>query len=208
MFTFLQKLFGRKKTHLTKKDPAEDENLHVKINKPLGDFENRTTYNILTEEMIDSTIDDEDLLQLVFDAILAGFPDDYKKKFAFVLELSKPKQAIYVAWLLKAEVLNGGFNQYYYNPSGKYADMAPAAFELIGAAKHATLVKQANEIYKKEYRKITKHQDGSIEGFSKSYENNPLDEIDGQFYDLDEMENFNIVAAAFIRRSKTDFIEK
>jgi hypothetical protein len=76
---------------------------------------------------------------------------------------------------------------------------------LVGAAKFAELVSRANKIYKIENEKITKHQDGTIEGFSKSYEDNPLGELDSEFYNLKE--DLQRLQIEFILKNKKDFID-
>jgi len=55
---------------------------------------------------------------------------------------------------------------------------------------------------------ITKYQDGSLKGFSKSYEGNPLDKVDIAFYDLEKDSNLIGIMARFIRQQKADFINK
>jgi hypothetical protein len=60
----------------------------------------------------------------------------------------------------------------------------PSALRLVGATKFADLTEKANNTYEKEYEKITSHYDGTLEGFSKSYEDNPLNEYDKTFYAL------------------------
>lgn len=92
-------------------------------------------------------------------------------------------------WALEAEVNNGGYNQFYFNSSGQFYKHLPDALKLVGAPKFADLTKRANNTFEKENPKITQHQDGTIEGFSKSYDENPLNKFDDEFYDLYETEN-------------------
>ena len=177
------------------------------IEKLMEDFHNRPIHKELTAGIIDETTDD-DLVQVVFDNIIEKFADDYEKEFSTVMGLSKGRQTIYIIWVVEAEVNNGGFNQYYYNSSGQFAEFAPDAFNLIGANKYADLVTKANNIYTKENKKITKNLDGTIEGFSKSYDDNPLNELDSIFYELANTEDIQKLQADFIRKNKADFIDK
>ena len=85
-------------------------------------------------------------------------------------------------WALEAEVNNGGYNQFYFNSSGQFYKHLPKYLKLIGANKFANLTKSANETFEKENPKITQHQDGTLEGFSKSYEDNPLNKFDDEFF--------------------------
>ena len=79
---------------------------------------------------------------------------------------------------------------------------------MVGALKFADLTTRANDIFKKENKKITKHQDGTLEGFSKSYEDNPLNKFDDEFYDLEKSENLQKLQVDFIRKNKAQFVDK
>lgn len=61
--------------------------------------------------------------------------------------LTAPQRAYFVAWVLDAEVRNGGFAQYFVNSSGGTAGDAVAAFEAIGAAGHAAVVRRAAALF-------------------------------------------------------------
>ncbi len=159
----------------------------------------------LTIEKIDQTPDSL-LLYMIFEHISRALPSNSNQELASLLALPKPQQVIYVIWTLEGEVNNGGFNQYYYNPSGQFAKLAPEALKLIGANQYAALTQAANEVYEKEKERITKYQDGTSEGFSKSYENNLLEKFDHEFYTLKEplMDLQN----SYIRKHKRDFVGK
>lgn len=178
---------------------------------PKKDIENKSKekqiYNRLTEEMIDTTTDLE-LLYLVFDDLSRTLPTNYKKEYKTVLSWNKSQQAIYMIWLLEAEVNNGGYNQFYFNPSGQFYTHLPDALKLVGATKFAELTQQANTVFEKEHKTITQYQDGTIEGFSKSYENNPLNDFDSLFYELYEKEDLLQLQVDYIHNHKDDFIEK
>ena len=187
------------------KNSSAKNDINEQIRQSVENFNNRAIYKKLTTEIIDSTSDD-DLLQLIFDNILENFPDDYKKEYETLLTFSKARQAIYMIWCLEAEVNNGGFNQYYFNPSGQFANLTPDALKLIGADKFSDLVIRANYTYESEYSKITEHQDGTLEGFSKSYEDNILNKFDTEFYELSKVEYLHQLQVNFVRNNLTDFI--
>lgn len=185
---------------------SEKKELTEEFSKSIEDFQNRKIYKHLTTEIIDSTSDDN-LLQLVFDNLSEQLPDDYKMEYDFItLNFNSSQQAIYLSWWLEAEVNNGGFNQYYSNSSGQYAKLMPKLLSKMKAPKFSELTDRANKIYKSNLDKITKEQDGTLEGFSKSYENNPLNDLDGEFYKLYEEENLYQIQIEFIRRNKNDFV--
>lgn len=168
---------------------------------------NRPIYKELTEDIIDTTPDDQ-LVQTVFDNLAEKLPQDYSKEYETVLTFTKAQQAIYVIWCLVAEVDNGGFNQFYFNYSGQFAKLVPDALRLIKANKFADLVTRANETYEREKAIITKDQDGTLGGFSKSYNNNPLSGFDDTFYDLEKIEDLQQLQINFIRNNKTDFTDE
>ncbi|VTR94950.1 pf14300 domain protein : PBS lyase HEAT domain protein repeat-containing protein OS=Planctomyces limnophilus (strain ATCC 43296 / DSM 3776 / IFAM 1008 / 290) GN=Plim_2746 PE=4 SV=1: DUF4375 [Gemmata massiliana] len=64
--------------------------------------------------------------------------------------LTAPQSAYYVAWILDAEVCNGGFAQYFVNSSGDTAGRAVSAFETIGSLGHAAIVRRAVALFGKQ----------------------------------------------------------
>ena len=185
---------------------SSKDSIDTSIEKSVEEFKNRPIYSRMTAEIIDSTSDDQ-LLQIVFDNLCEKISEGYTREFEEVSSFSKNRQFIYVIWVLEAEVNNGGFNQFYYNPSGKFAPILPEALRMVGAIKFSNLVERANAMYKRDYDKITKYQDGSLEGFSKSYIDNPLNELDTEFYDLNNEEDLNQIQVDYIRSHKKDFVD-
>ena len=177
-----------------------------KITQSIEEFNNRKIHSKLTEELIDNTSDDK-LLQLIFDNLSQKSSEDYENEFETVMSWNKSKQAIYMIWALESEVNNGGYNQFYFNSSGQFYKYLPDVLKIVGANKYAELTKRANETFEKENAKISQHQDGTIEGFSKSYEDNPLNEFDDEFYDLYQTENLQQIQVDYIRKHKTEFVD-
>jgi len=190
-----------------KKDGEFSKELQDQIAQSVEAFKNRPIYKELTEQNIDSTSDDN-LLQVVFDNLYEKLPDDYEKEYETVMTWNKSRQAIYMIWALEAEVNNGGYNQFYFNSSGQFYKNLPEALRLVGANGFADLTQRANDLFEKENEKITKHQDGTIEGFSQSYEDNPLNDLDTEFYKLYETEKLMQIQVDYIRQNKNDFIDK
>jgi len=159
----------------------------------------------LTLQKIDETWDD-DLVWLVFENIAQMFTGNYHNRFEILLKLSLEKQMFYAVWKLDMEVKNGGFNQYYYNSEGKLKHVTVAGLKKVGAVKTAGLVIKANELYVKENDIITNGQDATLQGFSDSYRDNPLNELDKEFYNLGEEENLEKLLVDFVRKNKEKFI--
>ncbi|RZJ50653.1 MAG: DUF4375 domain-containing protein [Chryseobacterium sp.] len=190
-----------------KNDSGLSKEIEDQLAQSVEAFKNRPIHKELTEQIID-TSSDENLLQVVFDNLSEKQPADYEKEYETVMSWNKPRQAIYMIWALEAEVNNGGYNQFYFNSSGQFYKHLPDALKLVGANKFADLTKRANETFEKENPKITQHQDGTLEGFSKSYDDNPLNKYDDEFYGLYKTENLQQIQVDFIRKNKKAFIDK
>ena len=188
-------------------DATQTTDMDDQIAQSIEAFKNRPIHEELTKEIIDSTPDDE-LLQVIFDNLTTKLPDKYEKEYEMVMTWNKSRQAIYLIWLLEAEVNNGGYNQFYFNSSGQFYNELPEVLKLVGANKFANLTERANKIYEKENQEITKHLDGTIEGFSKSYEDNPLNDLDDEFYELYQTENLQHIQVDYIRQNKNEFTDK
>lgn len=188
-----------------KKDSGElSKETKEQLAKSVEAFKNRPIYTQLTEQIIDTT-SDENLLQVVFDNLSEKLGADYEKEYETVMSWNKSRQAIYMIWLLEAEVNNGGYNQFYFNSSGQFYKQLPGALQLVGADQFANLMARANAVFEKENPKITQHQDGTLEGFSKSYDDNPLNKFDDEFYELYKTEDLQQIQIDYIRKHKADF---
>ena len=204
MFKKLLKIFHF--SGQSKKNDAElPKEIQEQLTKSIEAYKNRPIHKILTPEIIDITSDD-DLLQVVFDNLSDKLLGDFEKEYETVMTWNKSQQAIYIIWNWEAEVNNGGFNQFYFNSSGRFYQHLPDALKLVGSKEFADLAERANKIYEQENDTITKHQNGTIEGFSKSYEDNPLNELDPVFFEL-HTEDLQEIQIEFIRKNKTEFID-
>jgi hypothetical protein len=190
-----------------KAESGLSKEMEVQLSNSIEVFKNRPIHKELTEQIIDATAD-ENLLQVIFDNLSEKLPADYDKEYETVMTWNKSRQAIYMIWALEAEVNNGGYNQFYFNSSGQFYKHLPDALKLVGATKFADLTKRANETFEKENPKITQHQDGTIEGFSKSYDDNPLNDFDTEFYGLYKTENLQQIQVNYIRKNQKEFIDK
>ncbi len=205
MFATILKLFGCSPQSKNNDNKLDADTLS-QLAKSVEEFKNRPIHTSLTEDIISSTPDNT-LLQVVFDNVAQKLPAEYEKEYATVLTWNKSRQAIYVIWLLEAEVNNGGYNQFYFNSSGQYYKLLPEALLLVGAKKFSDLTSKANQTFENENKTITKDQDGTIEGFSKSYDNNPLNKFDDEFYALYKIEDLQRLQVEYIRKHQEEFID-
>lgn len=166
-------------------------------------FKSRTIHEKLTPEMLASIADDA-VEQAVIDYVSAKIGDDYDHEIQIVSKLPIGAQALYITWWVEAEVNNGGFNQYYWNSAGQFADQAAEAFEFFSAHEHAALMREANSVHAMEAEKIKKYKDlGTMEAFSDSYKESKLGPVDDRFMEMKE--NLSALRIAKIRSSPEFF---
>jgi Domain of unknown function (DUF4375) len=95
-------------------------------------------------------------------------------------KLTHPQQVYWVCFEVDAQVCNGGFEQFFFNPSGKYSRLAPQALAEVGAANRSSLMLKALEILGPQ----------QVEAAEQVYLNimepevrSRLSELDTQYYD-------------------------
>ena len=195
---------GKKQPKKAKED-AEFEQFLEQNKNSIDEFNKRKIYKNLTSEILD-TIPDDKLEQTIFDNIYEIIGDDHENQFNNVKKLSKGQQAFFSTWIIEGEVNNGGFNQFYFNSSGQYAEMAEVGFKTIGAEKFYQLTKRANKIYLENKKRLEKYDDGTMESFSESYKDNPLNDLDTEFYKLYESEKVRELRIKYIREHINEFV--
>lgn len=174
------------------------------IAQAIDEFKNRTIYDHLTVEVL-ASIPDSEVEQAIVDYVDTKLDDEHAVERQIVAALGPGIRALYITWWVEAEVNNGGFNQYYWNSAGRFADDAPAAFEYFSAQQHADLMREANAVRVVEAAAIQKYKDkGTIEAFSASYDESKLGPLDKRFYALTE--NLSALRIAKIRSSPREFI--
>jgi hypothetical protein len=157
----------------------------------------------LTPEILKSIPDDE-VEQAVIDYVSAKIGDDYDHEVQIVSKLPIGAQALYITWWVEAEVNNGGFNQYFWNSSGQFADQAAEAFQFFSAHEHAALMREANSVRAMEAEKMKKYKDrGTTEAFSDSYKESQLNPLDDRFFGMKE--DLSALRIAKIRSSPEFF---
>ncbi|AVI52193.1 hypothetical protein C5O00_13925 [Pukyongia salina] len=201
LFSILN-FFGCKRQNEPKKEKSE---IDLLIENTLDDFNNRKIYKYLTSEILDSIADDK-LEQAIIDNIETKYQDGEQYTFDEISKLTKGQQAVFSTWWLEAEVNNGGFNQFYFNSSGQYGEMAEIGFMTIGAEKFSKLIKRANKIYSENKDQLEEYDDGTMESFSESYIDNLFNDLETDFYKLFDIEKIGELRIKYIRENKNEFI--
>lgn len=145
------------------------------------------------------SVPDEQLITTVMDWMWGKFNPEWSNQYEVISSLPKACQDIYSTFTIESEVNNGGFNQCYYNSSKEFTRMAEEGFKSIGAEGYADIMARANSTYSEIKDDLDKQNDGTLESFSKSYENNPLNELDTQFIAMYEKESLEQLYIDYIR---------
>jgi hypothetical protein len=170
-------------------------------------FKNRKRYLVLAPDIL-SSIRDRDLEQALIDHIVdVKIGSDQKHDSQIIGSLSPGFRMMFTTWELEGEVNNGGFNQYFFNSSGRFAGEALAGYRLIGAREHAKLTEQAIVTFEREkptHQRFKK--EGSIEAFSESYKHTGLNDIDSRFYKI--AEDASKLRIGYIRAHAEQFVSQ
>lgn len=200
----LFRFFRGKSVKKTDQEPERDQQMQDIIHEALEDFKNRKTYKNLSPEIL-ASVADERLEQAVMDSIDTRFEVGEPFTLEKISQLTEGQQAVFSTWWLEAEVNNGGFNQFYFNPFGQFAQMAEVGFKTIGAEKLSALTKKANKIYSENKERLEAFDDGTAESFSESYKDNPLNALDAEFYQLNDLEDIYTLRVKYIRDHPDQF---
>ena len=153
------------------------------LHAALEEFKNRKIYRKLSLETL-AAISDDKLEQAIIDFIAERITANDGDEQQTLKSLSLGFRVVYSTWLVEAEGNNGGFNQFFWNSSGEYAEDAVQGFALIGAPGLSTLMRQAIEINERNSQRIAAlKQRGTLEAFSESYENDPFSALDRRFFE-------------------------
>ena len=150
-----------------------------------------------------ASIPDSDLRIAVMSWMWGKFNEDWTDQYEVIESLPKPCQNVYACCTVVDEINNGGLNQLFFNSTGQFAKMAQEGFGALGNQKLSSIMKNAVEIYEKNKELLDKYNDGTLESFSKSYNENLFDELDDGF--SEEEPGFESLLEAYIRKNESVF---
>jgi hypothetical protein len=154
--------------------------------KSLQDYLRRPKLGEVTVEVIKS-VPDDDVEQFIIDGVESKLAEVNHDTARLLPLLPTGARALYLTWIVEAEVMNGGFNQLYWNGYGRYANDMVRAFEFFSAVKHAGLMREAIKVRAKERILMGALKlIGTIQAFSWSCRLSKLDPLDDRFYDITE----------------------
>jgi hypothetical protein len=142
-------------------------------------------------------LDDSQLAPAVYEHVLHHCIHDLENELELVAALSPAVRAVYATTLLDNEILNGGFNQFFWNSTGQFALLALEGLQLIGASEHAAITRAAIATYEAER---VKHEEfrhiGTKDAFAESYQHTELVDLDDRYCALDGLPD---ILTRFIR---------
>ena len=173
------------------------------IDQMVKAHESRTIYRRLDRATLQAMPDDR-LELAVIDYIHAKLAYDQDLDDQTIMALSPALRGLYATWELEAEVNNGGFNQFFWNSSGRWAEQAVLGFRLFGAEEHARIAAEAIEVYAREKAAQDKLKaENSAAAFVESYEHTDLGALDTRFYNV--AEDLGALRIAYIRAHPDEF---
>ncbi len=166
-------------------------------------FRNRKIYTRLDQAILRS-IPDAEVEQAVFDYAASKLDGRYEREAEVLASLPPGVRALYLTWIVDGEVNNGGFNQYYFNTEGAFAEDAATAFQFFGAEQHAALMREANSVRAEEAKLMKQFKDaGTLEAFSESYAHTKLGPLDDRYFKLGD--ELSLLRISRIRQTPEQF---
>ena len=183
---------------------GEVRSLSPELLKQLEEVKNRRKYVSFDLATL-REIKDEHLEPAILDYIFARIAREPENKKEAVLALPRGFRSVYLSWLVEAEVLNGGFNQYFWNSSGQFAELTPAALIDIGSPEAAQIMRQAIATASAESPTMARFRaEGTVEAFVESYKHTKLNDLDDPFSEL--AEQFRTLRLRYIRANENAFL--
>jgi hypothetical protein len=147
------------------------------------------------------------LVEPIWDTVsIYDGPETFLRQYNASPEASR---VLFAAHWTQSEVLNGGFDQYFFNSTGVLAPEAASAFRQIGMPQTAAAVERAMSFFGIEYPRDRDERQEAIDtahGASGDEDFDPFQEADDLFFDLIGEENGGFEAAAdAYAASATDF---
>ena len=157
------------------------------------------------------TLTNEELIDYVYYDIAGKFLNEKiedwsqtKKWYNTVFELSEPVRFTYCIGVLNMQVMNGGFEQYYDNDYGIFAEETLKGLKKIGAEVTYELLKSSLDSLKK--HKSTQTDLFEFITGSKYWGNKEigeiLDRLDDQYYNLEDKEDLTELLGNYLRQSE------
>jgi hypothetical protein len=118
-----------------------------------------------------------------------GEPETFLKQYKSIDEI---RRNLFTSHCCYSEVCNGGFHQFFINPTGVLAPEAALGFKAIGLNSCADIVEQAISFFGNSFPREWEKRNSILDKFSEeNLENwNPFFNLDNEFYDALDLKEF------------------
>jgi hypothetical protein len=182
-----------------KKHQPNKKNTDIDYSNILSDvkeFKNRKIYKKLDLTILNS-IEDKQLVQVIFDNLTAKIEPDYENEFEIIKSFNIHKQMIYSIWVFTTEIDNGGLLQFYENSSGKFYKLALESLKTVKANDHFDVLKKANNYIESIDYKFAKIR----HWINSSFEFTKLNNLDNQYFETSAKEDLEKLQIEYIREN-------
>jgi hypothetical protein len=116
--------------------------------------------------------------------------------------------AVWAIHMLDIQVKNGGFAQFFWNDSGRYAPFAFDGLQLIGAPQHAAIVQEAMDRFVAggAGQARQRGRDEAAAGFTAFRNDTTFAELDRPYYRCNEVEPLEALQVAYVRAHVEEFV--
>ena len=119
-------------------------------------------------------------------------PEVFLSAFA---KLTVPQQHLFASHWCQSEIRNGGFQQFFENPTGVLAPEASIGFREIGLTRCAELVDRAMEFFGAPYPREQESRNDALG------EDDPFTELDDRFFEAIEDDGYDRAADQYALRT-------
>jgi hypothetical protein len=149
-----------------------------------------------------ATVNDDQLESALIGYVVENI--DLDQELESLHGLSPEIKAWYVAFVVDVEVLNGGFNQLFFNSSAALVTAAPDAFARLGIPEAGDIVSRAAKLLEKHAPALDEAAAaGTIDAFMETYIDQPFSELDDEYAASEE--EWRKSRIRFIRDNATAF---
>jgi hypothetical protein len=121
-------------------------------------------------------------------------------------EIPREVQLLWAASYCEADTCNGGFHQFFSNPTGFLAPEAVIGFELIGLPECADVLKRAMAFFGEPYPRLADVRNAKLYAVQRDPNDwnretdDPFVQLDAEFYDCLKVNSFNSAANEYVER--------
>jgi Domain of unknown function (DUF4375) len=178
---------------------ALPEEVRLKMEEIMKAHQAKKRYDSLDENVF-ASVSDVELEDVVIEVFYKKARASGSSPLEFSRQLTPQWQAFYLVWLVDAQVLNGGFNQLFWNYRPDDLGRAVDALSLLGSPAAARIFAEAKATAVEELkvREVT-HDKTSLQSFSQSYKLTNLNRYDKPW--AEQQSNLSLLRIKFIREN-------